>query len=156
MAVPLVDGKFNTTEWEGYYASGDGVLYPGGGGQDYDVEYLGLYIKDVLVEHFASFPVNDLDLFPGQMSDVNIVQVKGGEGLPLKVRFYTLPAVAIETQSAKRFEGIHLFGVVCMIDHNMVVEDGYGQLTQLPNNIPAANRNKRTPNLRVTFLLHTL
>lgn len=41
-----VDGNFSTTEWNGQYADGDGTVYPGSGGQDYDVEYLGLYIEN--------------------------------------------------------------------------------------------------------------
>jgi hypothetical protein len=45
-----VDGIFDLTEWDGYYADDDGVLNtsgyvePGWGGQLFDVEYLGLYI----------------------------------------------------------------------------------------------------------------
>jgi hypothetical protein len=47
MAVPVVDGTFNTTEWAGYYTDDDGVgsggfVDPGWGGQAYDVEYTGL------------------------------------------------------------------------------------------------------------------
>ena len=49
MAIPTVDGTFNLSEWAGYYADDDGVydngrVYPGWGGQAFDVEYLGLYI----------------------------------------------------------------------------------------------------------------
>ena len=48
-ATPAIDGAFDTTEWQNYYADGDGVLSPGGGGQAYDVEYLGLYIDSTTV-----------------------------------------------------------------------------------------------------------
>ncbi len=41
-----VDGIFNLTEWNGYYAEDDGVIGPGGGGQAFDVEYLGLKIHN--------------------------------------------------------------------------------------------------------------
>jgi hypothetical protein len=50
MAIPTIDGTFNLSEWAGYYAEDDGVRYydgfvnPGWGGQNFDVEYLGLYI----------------------------------------------------------------------------------------------------------------
>lgn len=44
-ATPVVDGNFDTTEWNGFYIDGDGILGPGVGGQDYDVEYLGYYIN---------------------------------------------------------------------------------------------------------------
>ena len=39
-----VDGDFYTTptEWDGYFVDGDGTLFPGGGGQAFDVEQLGL------------------------------------------------------------------------------------------------------------------
>ena len=33
LAIPTVDGVFDTTEWAGYYADGDGTLGPGVGGQ---------------------------------------------------------------------------------------------------------------------------
>jgi hypothetical protein len=48
MAI-TIDGDFNLTEWAGYYASGDGTLSPGGGGQAFDVEYLGLYFDSSTV-----------------------------------------------------------------------------------------------------------
>lgn len=41
-----VDGTFGIGEWAGSYADGDGYTVPGGGGQDFDVEYLGLQIED--------------------------------------------------------------------------------------------------------------
>jgi hypothetical protein len=49
MAIPttasVMDGVFNLdTEWAGHYKNGDSFIWPGPGGQGYDVEYLGLYI----------------------------------------------------------------------------------------------------------------
>lgn len=46
LATPVVDGTFDTAEWEGYSTGGsgyNGVLHPGVGKQAYDVEDLGLY-----------------------------------------------------------------------------------------------------------------
>ena len=49
LATPTVDGNFGLPEWAGYYAEDDwvgsgGYVSPGWGGQDFDIEYLGLYI----------------------------------------------------------------------------------------------------------------
>jgi hypothetical protein len=51
LATPMIDGTFELSEWDGYYANDDGVksggfVDPGWGGQAYDVEYLGLYITN--------------------------------------------------------------------------------------------------------------
>ncbi|HEQ60884.1 MAG TPA: PEP-CTERM sorting domain-containing protein [Firmicutes bacterium] len=48
-AVPVVDGVFDLIEWDGYYVTDDGVgrygyVGPGYGGQEFDVEYMGLRI----------------------------------------------------------------------------------------------------------------
>lgn len=45
LALPLVDGSFNTVEWAGYYTDTNGVVGPGVGGQAYDAERLGLYFN---------------------------------------------------------------------------------------------------------------
>ncbi len=45
MATPTVDGNFNLDEWQGHYSEDNTNTYfvdPGYGGQEYDVEYLGL------------------------------------------------------------------------------------------------------------------
>ncbi len=39
-----IDGSFDrTNEWAGYFTDDDGIVGPGGGGQAYDTEFLGLY-----------------------------------------------------------------------------------------------------------------
>ncbi len=38
----VIDGDYNAVEWSGSEANGDGTLAPGGGGQAFDVEYLGM------------------------------------------------------------------------------------------------------------------
>ena len=53
-----VDGNFDLTDWNGYYASDDGVG-PGGfvgpayGGQKFDAEYLGLYLDNTGTLYFG-------------------------------------------------------------------------------------------------------
>ena len=46
MATPSVDGYFDLNEWQGHYSeentTGSSYVGPGYGGQNYDVEYLGL------------------------------------------------------------------------------------------------------------------
>lgn len=49
-----IDGSFGLAEWAGHYSSDDGVgpsgfVGPGSGGQAFDVEYLGLKVKDGVV-----------------------------------------------------------------------------------------------------------
>lgn len=46
MALPVLDGQFNTAEWAGYYTDTNGVVGPGVGGQAYDAERLGLYFDN--------------------------------------------------------------------------------------------------------------
>ncbi len=55
-ALPIIDGTFDVTEWNGNIfsednASGTGNTYlgPGWGGQYYDVEFLGLFISETTV-----------------------------------------------------------------------------------------------------------
>lgn len=53
-----IDGNFGLSEWNGYYASEDGVgpggyLGPGYGGQKFDVEYLGLYVDGTGTVYFG-------------------------------------------------------------------------------------------------------
>lgn len=40
-----VDGTFGLGEWAGSYSDGDGYTVPGTGGQDFDVEYLGIQMN---------------------------------------------------------------------------------------------------------------
>ncbi len=40
-----LNGSFGLGEWGGNYVGGDGYTYPGGGEQDFDVEYLGLKLQ---------------------------------------------------------------------------------------------------------------
>ena len=51
-ATPVIDGSFSTSEWAGYYFAEDNAsgphntkVGPGWGGQDFDMEYLGLYAE---------------------------------------------------------------------------------------------------------------
>jgi len=70
MAAPIqVDGVFDTTEWSGNYADGDGVLTPGAGGQAFDVEYLGLQIEDNTVSFGlqTGFDVQDGVMYGGYL-----------------------------------------------------------------------------------------
>ncbi len=48
-----IDGTFDMAEWSGNYADGDGIIGPGGGGQAFDVEYLGLEIENPGSMHFG-------------------------------------------------------------------------------------------------------
>jgi hypothetical protein len=65
MAIPTINGVFDTTEWAGYFSSEDnvtasGYVGPGVGGQAYDVERLGLYVDSTTV-YFGlqtGFPVH--------------------------------------------------------------------------------------------------
>lgn len=44
-AAPNIDGKMNSAEWAGYYVEAPGVT-PGGGGQDFDIEKMGVFVDD--------------------------------------------------------------------------------------------------------------
>jgi len=53
-AVPTIDGDFQYSEWAGHFTEEDwvgqhGYVGPGYGGQEFDVEYLGLYIAGDMV-----------------------------------------------------------------------------------------------------------
>lgn len=45
-AAPYIGGVMRISEWAGYYTDGDGVVSPGGGGQDFDIEKIGLFMDD--------------------------------------------------------------------------------------------------------------
>ncbi len=55
-ALPVIDGSFNSAEWEGIFFSEDNAsgtantfIGPGWGGQYYDVEFLALFISETTV-----------------------------------------------------------------------------------------------------------
>lgn len=63
LALPVIDGHFDTTEWAGYYTDTNGVVGPGVGGQAYDAERLGLYFDN---SHVAFGLQTGFDLAAGR------------------------------------------------------------------------------------------
>jgi len=41
-----IDGTMGVNEWDGLVANGDGIVTPGGGGQDFDIEKIGVYVDE--------------------------------------------------------------------------------------------------------------